>query len=689
MKKQHLGKTYLALSLCAVFQPALANQIETIEVTADFRGDSIEDIASSVAVVSLDTINTRQAQHLEEIINVAPNVTFASGAGRGRFVQIRGIGERSQFAEPINPSVGFIIDDMDFSGTVGIATLFDIEQVEVLNGPRGTAFGASAMAGLIKLKTVDPSKEASGRFKAGLAQNNTWELAGAYGDSLSDDWQYRVAVQQFKSDGFIENSYLDRDDTDNIDEFSSRLKLRYQPNQEMTMDLSYQFFDIDNGYDAFSLDNDRKTRSDEPGFDRQQTHAFGINTTWQESWGSIQTVLTYNDSDIEYGYDEDWTFVGFHPDEYSSVDEYFRNRENKAVDVRIMSNASSKLFADSTSWLLGVYLRDTNESLLRQYTYDDDFTSEYSVVTYAAYGQFETTLSDKLTLVSGLRVETNDIDYRDNREFSDVSDDTLVGGKLVLEYDSETFGLLYAGVHRGYKLGGFNPDQRIENEHRLFDAEYNWNYEIGLKQFFLDKRLFVGVSAFYMDRKDTQISDFTTLPIEGSEAVSFVDVIANADLGTNYGLELQTQFEISPSLNLFTNLGLLNAEFENYTNAKGEYIEKQDQAQSPDYTFNVRLQSDLSENLRLNIEADGKGEHRFSDGHDELSPSYVLWHANLSYQLNDWQLSLWAKNLFDKTYFVRGFGGFNNDPRDGYFPEEPYYQLGDGRQVGISADYRF
>ncbi|MEI8648791.1 hypothetical protein P4S73_14335 [Paraglaciecola sp. Hal342] len=41
--------------------------------------------------------------------------------------------------------------------------------------------------------------------------------------------------------------------------------------------------------------------------------------------------------------------------------------------------------------------------------------------------------------------------------------------------------------------------------------------------------------------------------------------------------------------------------------------------------------------------------------------------------------------MFDRTYYVRGFGGFNNDPREGYVTPEPYYQLGDGRQVGISA----
>lgn len=689
-----MQKRYLALSLLTAMQPALANEstenIETIEVTSDFRGKSLDEISSSVSVLTEEIINNRQAQHLEEILNAVPNINFSSGAGRGRFVQIRGIGERSQFAEPINPSVGFVIDDMDFSGMAGIATLFDVEQVEVLHGPQGTAFGASAMAGVVKLKTVDPGDAENAKFKLSVAEQNTWELAGAYGGSFSEKLQFRVALQQYKSDGFIENIHLNREDTDDLDEFSSRLKLRYLSTKDFTLDFSYQYFDIDNGYDAFSLDNDSKTRSDEPGFDRQETHAYGLNADWQQSWGTFKAIFAYNTSDMEYGYDEDWTFVGFHPWEYRSTDHYFRNRDNTSLDLRFISNQQSRIFNQSTSWVVGTYIKQTDEDLLRQYTFaDGDFTSDYQVDSLAVYGQLETKLSANLNLISGLRFESTDVEYRDSNLFTDNSDDTLVGGKLVLEYQSEELGLLYAGVHRGYKLGGFNPDQRITNDKRLFDAEYNWNYEVGIKRYLLDNSLFVGVSAFYMDRKNTHISDFTTVAIADTGATSFIDIIANADVGKNYGLEFQSNCSVNDNVRLFANLGLLKAKFEGYTNAKGEFVAEQDQAQAPDYTFNVGAEVYLTDNLRLNIEADGKDEFRFSDGHDERSSSHVLWHAKAYYQIGDWLFSLWGKNLFDKEYFVRGFGGFSNDPRDLYETPEPYYQIGDGRQLGATLEYNF
>ena len=67
-------------------------------------------------------------------------MNYASGSSRARYYQIRGIGERGQFIEPINPSVGPLYDGVDLSGVGTIANLFDVEQVEILRGPQGTVW---------------------------------------------------------------------------------------------------------------------------------------------------------------------------------------------------------------------------------------------------------------------------------------------------------------------------------------------------------------------------------------------------------------------------------------------------------------------------------------------------------------------------------------------------------------------
>ena len=129
-----------------------ADKIETITVTSGFRQQSLQKTAASLSVLTDTDIKQRNAQHLEELIAVTPNVNFASGSQRARYYQIRGIGERSQFKEPINPSVGMIIDGVDFTGIGSIANLFDVQQAEVYRGPQETHFGAHAIAGMI---TVD------------------------------------------------------------------------------------------------------------------------------------------------------------------------------------------------------------------------------------------------------------------------------------------------------------------------------------------------------------------------------------------------------------------------------------------------------------------------------------------------------------------------------------------------------
>jgi outer membrane receptor protein involved in Fe transport len=136
--------------------------IEEIVVTSEFRPTALEDTAASVSVISLADQKAGALNHLEEVVGWAPNVNLASGGGRARFVQIRGIGERGQFAEPLNSSVGLLLDGVDMSGVGTVATLFDVEQVEILRGPQGTLYGANALAGLINVVSADPSDELRG-----------------------------------------------------------------------------------------------------------------------------------------------------------------------------------------------------------------------------------------------------------------------------------------------------------------------------------------------------------------------------------------------------------------------------------------------------------------------------------------------------------------------------------------------
>ena len=376
--------------------------VERIVVTSDFSQRSPDNLATSVTVLGQRALDLRQAEQLEDILGIVPNLNFSSGASRGKFIQIRGIGERSLFAEPINASVALVVDEINFSGLGGLGALFDVQQVEVLSGPQSTGFGATGLAGIIKIVSNAATDSQSGYLQGSFAQYNTQRFSAAYSDQLADGLNARIALQKVNSDGFVENIFLNRDDTNNIDEFNAKLAFDYAISETADVELKLYHFDVDNGYDAFSLDNDNKTRSDEPGFDRTDTQAASIKYIQDLGEHSFSLSLTTLNADLDYGYDEDWTFVGFHPDEYSSFDQYERGVSNQTIDARYASVDAS------SPWVIGLYYQQSEQDLTRFYTYaSDDFTSLYEPNSIALYGERSWQLSEPLSITAGVLAQRN------------------------------------------------------------------------------------------------------------------------------------------------------------------------------------------------------------------------------------------------------------------------------------------
>ena len=694
-------KTLFTLSLLASSVAAYAQQtnvsntsdstpsdIERVIVSGDFRQTTLDQLSASATILDQERLRSRQPSHIDSVLNSIPNVNFAAGASRGRFVQVRGIGERSQFAEPINPSVSFIVDEFDFSGLAAAGLIFDTKQLEVYRGPQATLYGTGALAGAVKLSSNDVGSDAPDYVEARIGNKESYRIEGATGDDINTDWGYRVALVHNRSDGFVENTFLNRSDTANIDETALRFAVEGSVDERTTLALTYRWYDIDNGYDAFSLDNDNKTLSDEPGFDEHQTHAVSARSTTNTAAGDFILIATHASHNIAYGYDEDWTFTGFHPWGYTSFDAYYRDVETQTGEMRFVSSDSAALFDGMTDWTIGVFYKSTEEKLLRQYTYlDSDFASEYTPTTTAIYAQTESRLNENLVLVAGLRVENYDFDYADNNQLTRAFDTTMVGGKVALQYTQGDH-FYYGSISRGYKGAGFNPDSRVNDNQRFFDEEYNWNYEIGVKGPLLTPDLIARAAIFYMDRKDTQVSDFDVITRDDGTA-GFVDIIDNADLGTNKGAELELSWIASDAWQLDASVGYLSATFEGYTLADGTEVSEQRQAQSPKWTANLYSEYALTDNMLWRVDVDYKSEYRFSDGHDVTSPSTTLVNSEIVVLHGDWQTSLWVQNAFDREYYTRGFGGFSNDPRDEYAFDEPYYQIGNGRQFGVTVKYAF
>lgn len=692
--------SFLSLNVSAFEERNTATSaLEVITVTSDFRQQNLLKTPSALSVLTDVEIKQRNAQHLEELVASSPNVNFASGSQRARYYQIRGIGERAQFKEPINPSVGMIIDGVDFTGIGSIASLFDVQQAEIFRGPQGTRFGANALAGMINITTNAPTDEFEGAVKVDASNYNGFGLGLALSGPTSESANYRLAANQYKSDGFIENTHLKKTDTNNRDEISARGKLSIQVTNELTMDLSAFYFDFDNGYDAFSLDNTRETLSDEPGSDQQKTSALAAKFTYQgfEKF-TLVSLISHADSDLAYGYDEDWAYVGISAPEnienqdfayweYSSTDYYFRDKSTQTIELRALSSSGSELFNGSTAWVAGIYFKQDDEELQRQYTYlDGDFTSTFDTQSIAVYGQLDSQLNAKWSLTAGLRVEQRSADYINSDRFNDSIDDTMVGGKLVLSYQQNDNSFWYGSINRGYKAGGANTDGTLPDDLRTFQPEYLLNYELGYKVSLLDNAAFIRTAFFYMDRKAVQVKSSKTI-LRGDGSSAFISYLGNAATGSNMGIEIEANWQLNELIEFYGSLGFLDTEFNDFINAEGLSLSEREQAHAPNYQFNLGINIQPNEHWLINFSVDGKDGFYFSDSHNEKSDSVALVNASLSYLDDNYQVKVWARNLTDKDYANRGFF-FGNDPRDGYDAKQ-YTQLAEPLVFGVTLDYQF
>lgn len=696
--------------LFALTQSASAQvYFEEIIVQAEFRPVNLMETPNSVSLITDEEIANRSANFLTEILAKAPNLNYSSGASRGRFFQIRGIGERSQFVDPLNPGVGLMIDGIDYSTLGAAASLFDINQVEVLRGPQGTLFGANALAGMINIASNDPTDTRETILTAGIGNiagndgnTDSSNLGLVLSGPLADSLKGRLAVQQNKSDGFVENIYLDRDDTQNIDEMTLRGKLDWQVSDDLDIRFTALKLDIDNGYDSFTLNNLRETISDEPGTDALDSLALSTQITYEISNGhQFEALLSTAQSDSEYSYDEDWTNPGICTGtpcegwEYSSFDEYLRDTSTSSLDLRMISDVA----VNGIGWVAGLYVRNQQADLIRNYTYDPQFTSEYDSKNMALYSELTLPTASTATQIrAGLRVENFSADYNDNLAQRTDTSESLVGGHLTYEAKIGSEHFSYVRIARGYKTGGVNVSQGavIPLE---YETETLWNYEFGLKSA-RDSGLNSQLTFFYQDRRDAQVKQsFVECPAVG--ACSFEDYVENAAEAHSFGLEAEVYMLVNDRFNFGASLGLMKTEFDDYLsfshiNAEdigGEVLpydmSGEPLAHSPEYQFSLSGDFILTQNLNLWVSLDAKDEFRFSNRHFATAEAHMLLNARLVWEASDSiEVALWGKNLSNEDYTTRGFGSFPNDPRDFYTSNGPYFQFGEPREVGLSVEYR-
>ena len=713
MGNHHSALGYLCTAALGLAAPAFPGSpadyqpLDEIVVTATLRSVALEELPGSASVLTGTTLHDAGQEHFEDVLPLVPNLNWAGDTSRPRYFQIRGIGELQQYQGAPNPSVGFLIDDIDFSGLGSAATLFDVDHIEVLRGPQGTLYGANALAGLIYIKSADPAQDFAGRaeFDAGDYNERSYG-AVLTGPVSSLDSAFRLAVQRYTSDGFYHNAYLSRSNTDNRDELTLRGKWRYEPNDQWHVDLTLLRAQIDNGYDAFAIDNSRTTQSDHPSVDRQYSTGFSARSTYSGlGVATLTTIATYADTKVNYGFDGDWGNPQlWTPYTYDFTEYQVRHRSTRSLEFRLGDTATTSA-QRGLSWLVGIYAFELRESLTDTSagTYINPFdatqdadsfsviSSDYRSRNGAVYGQLYGDLGTARWSV-GLRRERHISRYSDTTANLDVPTaannfgpaDNLWGGQASIDLPIADSQHVYALIARGYKTSGFNLGPGLPASQLQFGPESDLNLEVGHKAQMADGRLQIDTSLFYMVRHNEQL--LTGEQLDPSNPDTFIFFTGNAKSGLNYGLEGTVNWAATPTLALGGSLGLLQTRYRGFVQNDVTLPDRALPHAAPwQAALNATWHDPRGPYARLDVTGMGSFFYDLPPN-DTRSSAYGLVNGKLGWESARWEAYLWGRNLLDKNYTVRGFY-FGNEPPD--FPNKLYVQLGEPRNWGVHLTVRF
>ena len=680
-----------------------------IIVRAGLSDESLQKVASSVTVITGDHIRETGADHFQSLTEQIPNLNWAGGTSRPRYFQIRGIGERSHyFGEgPPNFSVGFVLDDMDLSGLGMVGLLYDIDQIEIFKGPQSSVYGPNAMAGLISLKSTDPTDHFEMRTSTSFGSDNHYGGSSVMNVQFMKNMKLRLGGVNNYSDGFRENVTQSVTHTNKREESFSRMKLSYDPNNQLSILATLIYTKLENGYDAWAPDNntDFKTYSNDKGEDSQRTYGYSLRANFEASENlSITSITSFTETDLVHAYDGDWADSSYWHDNhefdpavegwaYEFYDKNERNRANLSQEIRLSMG----------SIILGGYFKHLIEQdEAKGYLFGGvatDAISHYDFQATAGYAQYGLDLTSSLKLKANVRFENNSIIYDGSSQgFNDYwekiflppihfnIDHSMLGYRAALHYLKDEYTSFYGSVSQGYKSGGVNQQPYLSDISRPYEPEFIQNFEIGLKH--ATDKYRTQLSVFYDQRKDQQVS-VSSQQVEG-DPNSFLYYTGNAGSGTIQGFEWENMLNVSSNLSMDASLGYLKTWVDKFIYFASEGMETsggdREAAMSPVITGSLRLNYSNDSGIFGSVRSSYKSGYFYSDSHNEKAEPYTLTNLALGKSFGKTTAKIWIRNAFDERFTTRGFY-FGLIPPN--YPDQLWKSYGDPRQIGVSMDYKF
>ncbi len=654
-------KPILALSCLAVMtlgvQPVMAEQVsaatslETITVTAQKLEENVQNVPISMDVVDEIALQDANIQDLKTLTEFSPNVFPKQNTNQNMLI-IRGISSHNVV---LNTPAGLFVDDINYPMTyMQNPDLLDVERVEILRGPQGTLYGRNTESGVVKIITRQPANKFRGKVFSDIgiydANDNVplYRMGASLNAPLVTEKLFMSLAGQIKiSDGYTVNIYNDNDEAGKIDHVNGQVTLRWLPSENLDITLLANVATLDDGYGHLRYqDGPSATKRYIINWEganswKDKNNGQALKIQYEAPAFTLLAITTRNDFETDFKNDGEFGPLPF------GDQVWFFDNTTISQEIRLSSIKDSTPF----QWLAGVYGFKDENSALGEF-FGQSRTTDFDSTGYALFGQTTYTLLDRLHLTAGLRYDFLDVDGKQRNiqvpaPYSATVEHKEWLPKISAAYDITPNIMTYATVSRGLLAGGYNYPFASDSNTLTFEPEKTWNYETGIKTSFWENKFTFNAALFYIDIEDKQVEEWLAGP--------GVRKITNAAKAHSQGMEVDMELRLWQGVRIFGGLGLASARFDDWVSMDMMTGQPYDYNGNelpfaPKYTYNMGLSYTHHSGFWCRADLLGNGDYYTHAKNKEKVDGHNRVNLTLGYKGESFDISLWAKNVFDEEY---------------------------------------
>jgi len=634
--------------------------LEAMTVTAQKQEESVQDVPVAISAFDGLEIEDKMVDNLDDIAKYTPGLTIINyGAAVKYAPSIRGLYSDYGAGSAV---AGLFIDGVPVTNGSGFdETLLDIERIEVLKGPQGTLYGKNTEVGAVNVITRKPSNETRARITGELGEDNKRNLAATASGALIKDKLYLgLSGKHYEKKGFVKNTTTG-EPVDDREHNYGKVYLRLTPTANLEASLISSYIKYDNGGNSsgYTQTESRTVSNDLDSFNKSSVwmNSLNINYTLNDSLSFTSTTAyrnfnEYLANDFDYTSDPSKQFHVFADSTYETISQELRaNYESGRI------NLVSGIFLETSNTETDKYRESASGDVIMLHDIDTDTIGLFSHLTYE--------ITSNLSALAGLRYDKVDMEYQDAVQHID-SNENEVSPKVGLTYDLFENVMTYVTIAKGYRSGGFNT-YAPDGYSKTYDPETLYSYEVGVKGTSLNGKLAWDVALYYMDITDMQVDVYL-------DAENILKT--NAAEATSMGVETSLRYQLTRGLNLFAGFSYNNTEFDEYNNGFTDFSGKKTTF-SPEYNYNFGVQYRADQGYYASADISGYGDMFLDTENEYKRPAYEVVNAKIGYEAENFDIYLYAKNLFDRDYDIEGH----------YYGVYSYYSQ--PREIGMSLTYRF